>query len=285
MSLPLQLGGSIARTLMVLSAFSFFKVPVLAQDLFPDKGLEAAVRREVFEKRYNSEPLTADDVKKISQVIGKGKGIKSLEGLQHCKALMKLDLENNEIADLTPIKDLKLLQSIDLSSNKIESLEALAGLVQSQYLQVSKNGIVDLGPLRGMGNLRSLYAAENKIKSIEPISGLRKMWTLHVSGNPIEDLASLSQLAGLESISLRGCGIKSLEFARALKPSLLVLTDNPIGDFGPLVEAVEADAKADGRFAPYLRLYLDESLRKDPAHSAFVERLRTAGVRINPENK
>lgn len=256
-----------------------------AQDLFPDKGLEAVVRREVFEKRYNSEPLTADDVKNISQVIGKGKGIKSIEGLQHCKALMKLDLENNEIVDLTPIKDLKLLQSIDLSSNKIESLEALAGLVQSQYLQVSKNGIVDLGPLRGMANLRSLYAAENKIKSIEPISGLRKMWTLHISGNPIEDLTSLSQLAGLESISLRGCGIKSLEFVRALKPNLLVLTDNPIGDFGPLVETVEADAKADSRFAPYLRLYLDESLLKDPAHSASVERMRTAGVRINPENK
>ena len=271
--------------LLALSCLFFSASMSWAQDLFPDKGLEAVVRREVFEKRYNSEPLTADDVKNISQVIGKGKGIKSLEGLQHCKALMKLDFENNEIADLTPIKDLKLLQSIDLSSNKIESLEALTGLIQSQYLQVSKNGIVDLGPLRGMANLRSLYAAENKIKSIEPISGLRKMWTLHVSGNPIEDLASLSLLAGLESISLRGCGIKSLEFVRALKPNLLVLTDNPIGDFGPIVETVEADAKADSRFAPYLRLYLDESLLKDPAHSASVERMRTAGVRINPENK
>lgn len=273
------------QSLLALSCLFFSASIGWAQDLFPDKGLEAVVRREVFEKRYNSEPLTADDVKNISQVIGKGKGIKSLEGLQYCKALMKLDLENNEIADLTPIKDLKLLQSIDLSSNKIESLEALAGLVQSQYLQVSKNGIVDLGPLRGMANLRSLYAAENKIKSIEPISGLRKMWTLHLSGNPMEDLASLNQLAGLESISLRGCGIKSLEFVRALKPNLLVLTDNPIGDFGPLVESVEADAKTDSRFAPYLKLYLDESLLKDPSHNVSIERLRTAGVRINPENK
>ncbi len=29
-----------------------------ADDLFPDKGLEAAVRYEVFAKRYNQEPLT-----------------------------------------------------------------------------------------------------------------------------------------------------------------------------------------------------------------------------------
>jgi hypothetical protein len=103
--------------LLALSCLFFSASIGWAQDLFPDKGLEAVVRREVFEKRYNSEPLTADDVKNISQVIGKGKGIKSLEGLQHCKALMKLDLENNEIADLTPIKDLKLLQSIDWSGS------------------------------------------------------------------------------------------------------------------------------------------------------------------------
>ena len=86
----------------------------LCEDLIPDKNLEAAVRREVFEKRYNTDPLTADDVKNISQVVGKGKGIKSLEGLQNCKSLMKIDLEKNEIVDLSPIKDLKLLQSIDL---------------------------------------------------------------------------------------------------------------------------------------------------------------------------
>ncbi|MBM3967731.1 MAG: leucine-rich repeat domain-containing protein, partial [Planctomycetes bacterium] len=129
------------------------------QDLFPDKALEAAVRREVFEKRYNAEPITAEDVKNISQVVGKGKGIKSLEGLQHCKALMKLDLENNEIVDLNPIRELKLLQSIDLANNKIQSLEPLTGLVAVQYLHIANNGIEDIAPLTGMVKLQSLYAS------------------------------------------------------------------------------------------------------------------------------
>lgn len=268
----------------IVAAFSF-TTSVHSQDLFPDKGLEAVVRREVFEKRYNSDPLTANDVKNISQVVGKGKGIKNLEGLQHCKALMKLDLENNELVDLTPIKDLKLLQSIDLSSNQIESIEPLAALVQTQYLQLSKNRITDLGALRGMTNLRSLYAAENKIKSLEPIGELRKMWTLHVSGNPIEDLSPIGQLTGLDSISLKGCGIKSLVFLKTLKPNLLVLDENPISDFGPLVEAAEADSTSGGRFAPFLRLYLDANVIQDPAHSGSLERLRAAGVRVNPQGK
>ncbi|MEL7335362.1 MAG: hypothetical protein AAFN70_04060, partial [Planctomycetota bacterium] len=90
-----------------------------AKGIFPDAALEAAVRAEVFDKRYNDAPITADDVKNISRVVGWEKGIKTLEGLQHCKSLMRIDLPNNRIIDLSPIKDLKRLQSVDLGGNKI----------------------------------------------------------------------------------------------------------------------------------------------------------------------
>ena len=254
------------------------------EDLIPDKNLEAAVRKEVFEKRYNTEPLTADDVKNISQVVGKGKGIKNLEGLQYCKSLMKIDLEKNEIVDLSPIKELKLLQSIDLSSNRIETLEPIAELVKSQYLQLSKNAIVDLGPLAKMSNLRSLYIADNKIKSLEPIVGLKKMWSLDVSGNTIQDAAPLSQLKGLDSINLKGCGVKNIEFVRSLTPNIMMLNGNPIADFSPLMEVCELDSKAERRFAPFLRLYLDDTTLKEDSHAAAIERLKTAGVKINPKS-
>ena len=252
-------------------------------DLIPDKNLEAVVRREVFDKRYNTEPLNAADVKNISQVVGKGKGIKSLEGLQHCLALMKIDLEKNEIVDLTPIKELKLLQSIDLSSNKIETLAPISELTKSQYLQLSKNAIVDLAPLRGMIELRSLYIAGNKIKSLEPVSGLKKIWTLDVSGNPIEDPAPIANLKGLQSLSLTGCGIKSIEFVRTLTPNFIRLEGNPIADFGPLVEICETDAKTEHRFAQFLRLYLDDAMLKETSQTATLERLKAANVKINPK--
>ena len=76
--------------------------PAPPPQLFPDSGLEAAVRAEVYEKRYNKDVLTVDDVKSISRVIGKSKGIKSLSGLEHCAALMLIDLEGNEINDSPP---------------------------------------------------------------------------------------------------------------------------------------------------------------------------------------
>jgi Leucine-rich repeat (LRR) protein len=265
-------------------ALCFVTLPAFGQDVFPDKALEAAVRREVFDKRYNTEPITAEDVKNISQVVGKGKGIKSLEGLQHCKAIMKLDLENNEIVDLTPIKELKLLQSIDLSSNKIESLEPMTQLVNAQYLQLSKNAIADVTALKDMSNLRSLYISENKIKSLEPLAGLKKMWTLNVAGNPVENLAPIAGLKSLDHLNFKGCGLKSVEFTRNLMPQILVLNGNPIEDFGPLVEACEADSKSERRFAQFLRLYLDEDILKNEKHAPALERLRTVHVKINPPN-
>ena len=283
----LLLENSLRRGVSVFAiAFSlaFPARQAICDDLFPDKNLEAVVRREVFEKRYNNDPLTAEDVKNISQVVGKGKGIKSLEGLQNCKALMKIDLAKNELVDLAPIKELQLLQSIDLSPNKIESLEPMVGLIKSQYLQLSGNSITDLTPLKEMSNLRNLYIAENKVKSVEPVSALKRLVSLDLSGNPIEDASPIGKLTGLKSISLKGSGIKNLEFVRTLTPDFLMLNGNAIGDFGPLVESCEADAKGDRRFAQFLRLYLDEASLKDAAQGTAIERLKSAKVKINPSN-
>ena len=71
--------------------------------IFPDKNLEAVVRRNVFEKRDNDEPLTAKDVENISTIEGKGKGVRDLRGLEHCRSLALIDLEDNDIADIDPI--------------------------------------------------------------------------------------------------------------------------------------------------------------------------------------
>ena len=253
-----------------------------AQDLFPDKALEAVVRKEIFEKRYNTEPLTMDDVKNISQVVGKGKGIKSLEGLQHCKALMKIDLEKNEIADLAPIRELKLLQSVDLASNKIQSLEPLTGLTGIQYLHIANNGIEDIGPLRGSSKLQSLYAAGNKIKKLEPVFGLKKLWAIDVSGSPVEDLNGIAELRGLQTINLKGCNVKGLDFAKSMREvRLLILQENPEVDLTALVDACELDSKENRRFAPFLRLYVDESLVQNPSKANWFEKLKAVGVRVN----
>lgn len=255
-----------------------------AQDLFPDKALEAAVRAEVFAKRYNQDPLTVDDVKTISQVVGKGKGITNLEGLQHCAALMLIDLENNQISDLTPIKDLKLVQSLTLSGNKLESIAALENYTKLQYLDVARNAIKDIGPITKMENMRSLYLSQNQIESLAPVAGLKKVWTLYVAGNPVADFAPVSQLKWLSSFDAKGCNISDLSFLKPLTElSYVMLAENKISDLTVLVEMAQADAAGAKRFAPFWRLYLYGNPFSDAANQQQIPALKAAGSKVFTE--
>jgi internalin A len=225
-----------------------------AQDLFPDKGLEAAVRKEVFAKRYNTEPLTAEDVKRISQVKGKGLEITDLTGLEHCVAVQEIDLRDNQIVDLGPLRELKLLQSISLANNKIESLEPLKDLERTQYLELSGNAIADVSPLAKLINMRSLYLSNNKIESIEPLKGMKKVVALYLAGNPLKDLQPIGEMRSVDTLDLSGCGVEDLSFLKPLKLRSLNLTDNKIQSVAPLLEMAQADSRRD--FAPFWRIYL-----------------------------
>lgn len=256
----------------------------MGQDLFPDKALEAAVRQEVFAKRYNQEPLTVDDVKSISQVVAKGKGITNLEGLQHCGAVMLLDLENNQIADLSPIKDLKLVQSLTLAGNKIESIAPLENFTKLQYLDLSRNAIKDIAPVTKMENMRSLYLSQNQIESLAPVAGLKKVWTLYVGGNPIKDFAPVSQLKWLSSFDAKACNLTDVSFLKPLTElNYVMLAENKLGDLAVLVEMAQADAAGAKRFAPFWRIYLWDNPLSDAAKNEQVAALKAAGSKVFTE--
>lgn len=252
--------------------------------LFPDPGLESAVRAEVFAKRYNEEPLTVDDVKNISRVVGVKKGIKSLEGLQHCAALMLIDLSGNEIVDLSPISGLKRLQSITLSKNQITDLKPLEELTAVQLLDIADNKVTQLDALAKMSNLRSLWLANNQVTSLAPLTALTKIWSLDVAGNGLTDIAPVGQLKWLTNLDLDRNKVESLEAIRALKElDLLLVRENQIKDLKTLVEMCQEDAAGEKRFAPYLRLYLKGNPLSDEAQGAQLDQLRQIGVRISME--
>lgn len=249
--------------------------------LFPDPGLEAAVRAEVYAKRYNQEPLTADDVKNISRVIGRGKAIKSLAGMENCPAVMLIDLANNEIQDLTPIAKLTRLQSVTLAGNQIKDIAPLKELTAIQLLDLSRNQVTDLTPLTEMKNLRTLYVAANGLESLDPIAGLTKIWSLDASENKLTKLDAVGALAWLTMLDVRENGVETLAPLAPLKElDFLLLTGNKIADLAPLVEMCKADAAGEKRFAPYLRLYVGENPLSDQAKGEQLEAIKAAGVKI-----
>lgn len=252
-----------------------------AQGIFPDAKLAAVVRKYVFEKRNNQEPITEKDVENISTISGKQQGITNLAGLEKCISLASLDLEGNEVSDVTPLKDLKLLQQLNLAQNKIANLGPLADLTSLQYLQLAGNKIEDLAPLAKLDKLTSLYLSGNQVTKLESLAGLSRLWSLYLDGNPVADLKPLAQLKGISSLDLRGCGISDLSPLKDFSElKYLLLDKNKISDLGILLEMAKGDAAGPKRFAPFWNIYLNGNPLSDAAKGAQIDELKKLGARI-----
>lgn len=257
-----------------------------AEDLFPDKNLEAVVRQQVFEKRNNDKPLTEEDVRNISTIKGRGAGIKDLTGLDHCQALALLDLADNEVSDVGPLKGLERLQSVTLSQNKIESVEALGTLQNLQYLQLADNQVKDLKPLAELPNLRSLYLSNNQISNLKPLAKLDRLWSLYLDGNQVADLKPLAGVTRLSSLDLRGNKVKDLApLADMTELRYLLLDNNQIENLDTLVKMAEADNAGPRRFAPFWRIYLAGNPLSENAQKKQVATLEELGARVFVEEK
>lgn len=245
------------------------------KSIFPDKKLEAVVRKQVYSKRNNDEPLTAEDVEKVSTIVGKGQGVTDLTGLEHCVSLMQLDLEESQIKDLTPLKQLSELQQVILAGNQIEDLSPLAGLKKLQYLELSRNKIQDLRPLAELTKMQSLYLSGNQIEDLSPIAKMQKLWSLYVDGNKISDLKPIAGLRWLSSLDASDNQIEDLSpLTELTELRIVLLRNNQLTTLAPIVSMVEKDAEGDRSFATFLRLYVSGNPFSEAAQQEQVPRLR-----------
>jgi len=157
----------------------------LSGRLFPDAALEAAVRSQVYSKRFNREPLYESDVTQVSSVIAHGAGVRSLVGLEKCGSLAKLEIPGNLIADLSPLSKLTQLQYLDVRTNQIASVAPLASVGSLQYLNLGWNRIEDAAPLRGLTNLTALVLSGNRLSDLGPVFGLARLASLYADDNRI----------------------------------------------------------------------------------------------------
>ncbi len=255
---------------------------IKAEPVFPDKNLEKAVRKFVFAKRDNEEPLVEGDVLTLSTIKGVEMGIKDLTGLEKCRALASLELAGNEISDVGPLKDLTEIQLLDLAGNQIEDLAALAGIKAIQFLDVSKNRIKSLEPLRGLERLTSFYASENEIADLSPLFALPRMTSLHAQNNRITGIDGINNLKRLSSLGLSGNQIENLAPLQGLTnlSGFLFLENNRISDLGPLLEMCRTDLEGEKRFAPYLNIYLSGNPFDGESSQEQLRQMKELGLRI-----
>ena len=225
--------------------------------IFPDKRLEAAVRKVVFEKRDNQEPITAEDVANLSTINGSGMQITDLTGLENCRSLGSLDLAKNQISDLGPIKGLVNIQYLNLAENRIEDITPLKGIAALQYIELSSNRVRDLEPLTALTNMSALYLSRNQLSDITPLLNLSRLSSLYLDHNKVREITGLNKLRNLSSLSLAHNQLTDLSPLIGLdRLHFLFLENNELQVFGQIYEMVMRDLEGEQRFAPFVNIYV-----------------------------
>lgn len=127
-------------------------------------------------------------------------GIQDISGIKNMQVLKNLNLANNYlISDISVIRNLENIVSIDLSNNKVRDLSPLSKQTNLLDLNLSYNDISDVTPLEDLVQLQKLKLNNNSITDVYPLIGLVNLNTLFISNNGKIDTTPLINLTSLSS--------------------------------------------------------------------------------------
>jgi len=133
--------------------------------------------------------------------------IKAIESYAH---LQKIDLSQNAIRDVAPLKGFQFCLSLNLSSNEIANIKSWDGegmLPQLRSLDLSGNLLAAL-PQLPFASLRSLKLAGNEIATCADFTGHEKLTYLDLSENKLTSVAGIANMPALTSLNVSG-GMKN----------------------------------------------------------------------------
>ena len=172
------------------------------------------------------QPITAEDMKGLTDFRGSGFGISSLAGLEHATNLEILDLHNNNITDISPLQNLTRLKSLGLEDNNLLDISRLSGLTNLTELGLTGNSISVISPLRNLTKLVELWLDDNDIIDISPLSGLTKLKRLFLANNPISSFSPIEAL--IPKFIYYDSLIEDDTLRRAIREALGVASGGPI---------------------------------------------------------
>lgn len=153
------------------------------------------------------------------------RGMKSIKGLEYAKNLKKLKLNENEISDISPLKNLTKLEYLEIQRNRIVDVNPFKNLTNLKFLKLYNNLIEDIAPLSNLTNLTGLDLHYNVtvggdeshkiiskgITDISALKNLKKLEFLDISANRIEDISILKNFDKIKDLDFSGNRVKNYE--------------------------------------------------------------------------
>lgn len=138
-------------------------------------------------------------------------GLSNLSALSNLASLRILELNDNSINNLTPLKSCAALEELYLSANALTSLSSLASLKSLSVLDVSYNALEDISPLTACKAMTRLNLAHNQLTDLSALGTMVKLTELDASNNQIEDVSALSACTALETFLMSDNVLTSID--------------------------------------------------------------------------
>lgn len=240
-------------------------------DQIKDENLKKAIREKRIEKypvdfncsyyNKNNIPIRWIDVA-YAEFNLSGKGIKDISGMEFFKGLVRLDLSNNDIGDITPLAylDLKTFSYFDDKTKQEKTIESMLDLsgnknlmnsgfdflrnLYVRYLYLNNTGLKNLNFLSSDPQnlfpindyLLRLELRNNSVTDISNIRYVKNLVELDASNNPLDQtkfeetfnyLSTFQDtMFNLGILNLSNTGISSIKGIEKLRLSALNLNGN-----------------------------------------------------------
>ena len=120
--------------------------------------------------------------------------IKDISPINSLAKLTELNLKNNKIVNIEALGQLTNLEQLDLEGNQVNDISSLRHINSLTFVDISRNDITDIKPLEQLVQLAYLDLRKNRIRDIKPLEMLTSLKWLHLGNNNIECITPLHRL-------------------------------------------------------------------------------------------
>lgn len=225
----------------------------LSQKYFPDYTFRNFLSKYVLKVDLETDitdlVLSVTDIETYFFRQRTGQRIGNIDGIQYFKNLKYLELDNNEIDDLTPIQDLVKLEYLRIVNNHLTDISPINKLTEMDYLCLDKNCISNISAISNLTRIRFLSLNHNRIENISAIPKLTKLQKLWLRHNYISDISSIE-------------GVHHT--LRSLLLSHNLLTNRNLGSLEKIIGS--------NMLSPYTTSFSNNKFRKDDNMIMFMEK-------------
>lgn len=149
-----------------------------------------------------------------------------------------LDLSRRKVSDLPKeLSDLTHLEDLQLNRNNIKDISIIGNLKRLKKLNISGNQIEDISPLQSLKELKELSLGFNPIINYAPLEVITQLEVLKIrnsfckSKNELAKFDFIQKLTNLKVLDLEGCAIRDINLFNNNKQLVhLNLNQNDIQD-------------------------------------------------------